>query len=373
MRPKIIFFMAMLCAVTTSCKQQAVKEPDLSNIEAIYCMPTDPGKCLPLEIVRTADGWQARYSGAPSNQTLQLKPRYEVDEYEDSTIVLDEYLQDKPNGKYVFEKYAGEVLYTYQRVSYISGSGKDTIDFMGTIVWKDFIFIDQRNFKESVKKIASHPDGGAGYGSDERDVNLTHLLHSNPESFTGSYKGIEDIDYKGSSDRQLRLYRLYSRSGGNGLGAIFNNMPLQYKTDYGIVTLNDISSYLYSRLEVFSDANFPFEDGYNVLQATLSGKTYYLIEVDYTDLQPVPHIRGDKELWLNDAIVLFAFHIDNNRLKPAKILEGKSCIEIVNYRTPDKKEVHFRYDDKTKELQVPIVRNMTQGFTGQYWKIRLGK
>jgi len=193
MRPKIIFFMAMLCAVTTSCKQQAVKEPDLSNIEAIYCMPTDPGKCLPLEIVRTADGWQARYSGAPSNQTLQLKPRYEVDEYEDSTIVLDEYLQDKPNGKYVFEKYAGEVLYTYQRVSYISGSGKDTIDFMGTIVWKDFIFIDQRNFKESVKKIASH-------------------------------------------------------------------------------------------------------------------------------------------------------HIDNNRLKPAKILEGKSCIEIVNYRTPDKKEVHFRYD-----------------------------
>ena len=370
MRIKPILFSLMFVVTISSCHKQEEKEPSLSYVDAIYCMPYNINKCLPLEIVKTANGWQAKYSGASSNQALLLKPRYNFDEYGDTIIVFDEYYQGKINGKYVFGNIDNSYFDSYQEISYISSNGKDTVSFLATIIRDGVVFIDQRNFTESVNRISNHPEGGSGFGTEERDVNLIYLMHNNPESFTGSYKGFEDLDMVDSPDKKLRIYRLYSHSGGNGLGATYNTMPAQYKTEYGVITLNDISAYLYNRLNTFSCANFPFEYNYKINQVTLSGKTYYMVEVDYNDPQPVSFEMGN-ESCMTDAFALFAFQIDKGRLKPAKIFEGESLIEIVFDNKEGEKVTSFKYNEKNKEILAPIVDNKSHSLTGKYREIKL--
>lgn len=373
MHIKLFCLLALTSVFFTSCKEEKQeKEPDLSFIEIIYCTPDEPSKCLPLEITNTSDGLKARYIGASSDQALTLKPRYEVDESGDSIVVLDEYLEGEKNGKYVLEKYPTDIYSeVYRDLQYISADAKDTIPFCANIIGKEDIFIDYRDFSGSIRKIQKHDDNDpAGCGSARRDLNILHLLHSNPLTFTESYEGVEGIWTSTSEDGIFRAYRIYCWSGGNGFSATYCMSPIQYKTDSGIITLSDISGLLYNRLVEFDGANFPKESDINVIQATLRGKTYYMIEVAYFDPQPVRFIENRDNLFKTNDLALFAFSIENNKLTPAKILGGKSIIEVV---TMDGDEsIHFKYDDKTKELQVPTVNPKDYTFTSKYKTIKIG-
>ena len=78
--------MALLSAVLVSCKQED-KIPDLDYIRTIYCTPKEFGKCLPLEMNNSNEGWKAQYIGAPTKGLLALEPCYEVNNTGDSIIV----------------------------------------------------------------------------------------------------------------------------------------------------------------------------------------------------------------------------------------------------------------------------------------------
>lgn len=372
MRFRFFIFLIATCFIIVSCQRQEYKETDLSFIEAIYCTPYDISQCLPLEIVKTSDGWQAKYSGAPTNEPLLLKPRFAISEEGDSTIIFDEYLQGKINGRYEFEHAYGEFFDSYQIIKYTNSEKKDTTLFHATVIKKDFIFIDQRNFSESVEKITNHPLGGYGIGTEERDVNFKYLMHNNPETFTGSYKGFENLDVVDSPDKKLRIYRLSQYNGGNGIGCEYYILPVQYKTDYGIITLDDISLQIFNQFDLFSNSNFPVEYRFNILQASLFGKTYYMIDIDYIDPRPAA-FPDNNDLIMTSAMTLSAFHIDKGRLKPAKIFNGESFIELVfQDRGDDMANAAFKYDEKKKELQVPIVNKTTHQLTGKYRTIKIG-
>lgn len=369
MNNNFIRVFSLSCLALLSCVEE--RKPDLSFVDVIYCTPDNPAKCLPLEITNTSEGLRARYIGASSDQELTLRPRYEVDEAGDSTIVLDEYLDGKSNGKYIFVEDPTDIYYrVYQDVQYVSADTKDTITFGANIIGKEDIFIEYRDFPRSVRKIQEHGiNDPVGCGSARRDLNILLLLHSNPLSFTESYEGIEDMSAFMSEDGIFRVYFVDCYSGGNGMSASYRMIPAQYKIDSGIITLSDISGLLYNRLVEFHGANFPKESDINVIQATLNGKAYYMIEVAYFDPQPAPFIYGNEDYYKTNALVLFAFSIENKKLTPAKILGGKSIIELVNMDGDE--NIHFKFDDKTKELQVPIVNPKDHTFTGKYNTIKL--
>ena len=362
MRINLLFILAFFTTVISSCKHEQV--PDLSFVEVIYCTPDNPANCLPLEITNTSEGLRAKYIGASSDQVLTLKPHYEVDKTGDSTIVLDEYLDGENNDKYIFKDNQTDIYdKVYRAIKYING--KDTISFCGSMISKGDVFIDIRDFSGSINKIINHDDNDPdGHGSERRDLNLLHLLHSNPMTFTESFEGIEDISAITSKDGMFRAYFVNCWSGGNGASASYRMIPIQYKTDYGILTLNDISRMLYNQLKEFNGANFPIETSLDILQATLKGKTYYMIEVAYYDPQPAPFVYGRDDYYKTNALTLFAYSIENKKLTPAKIFGGKSMIELVNMDGDE--NIHFKYDDKTKELQVPIVNPKNHAFTGKH-------
>ena len=105
MNNNLIRVFSLSCLALLSCVEE--RKPDLSFVDVIYCTPDNPAKCLPLEITNTSEGLRARYIGASSDQELTLRPRYEVDEAGDSTIVLDEYL----DGKSIFNLICCHKLY----------------------------------------------------------------------------------------------------------------------------------------------------------------------------------------------------------------------------------------------------------------------
>lgn len=372
MRIKQLFILVPLCTILFSCQQK--KELDLGPIEIIYCSPSDPAKCLPLEIKHSADGWQAKYVGSKSKEAISLKPRFSQGEFDDSIIVFDEYLNGMINGSYAFENNSPAVNYTdpFHHVVYKSASGGKSFSFFSITIYKDDIFIDNRDIKDSFSKIMNYDeDDPPGRGSERRDVNIAYLLHSNPQTFTYPFKNIdEDFEVITSKDKQLRIYKYYCWDGGNGMSASYNNAMAQYMTQKGIITLDDFEHSIYKRLKDFDGANFPKCTRFRIIQATLKEKTHYLIETAYFDPQPMPFVEGSDDFYKTDDLALFAYHIEKGKFIPSKILGGKSMIELVNTGCDDND--HFKYNDTTKELSIPIVNTKTHALTKKYRTIKIG-
>ena len=365
MRIILLFILAFFTTVISSCKHE--EAPDLSFVETIYCTPQDPSTCLPLEIVNTKDGWQAIYIGTPSKDIISLKPQYYNLTDNDTTIVFEEYLNGKLNGSYIFPNITERDesdLFPY--ILYESEDGEKSVRFDGIVVRKNDLVIDNRDITNSMNCILNSKDVFKGkYGPERRDINFEYLIHSNPLTLIEPYINTDDFQVSTSPDGKFRIYLLRSWIGEETLSKPFYFIPVQYMTNLGVITLSDISSCMYDQLRYFKEAASPKMNNIVVLQASLHGRTFYLVEALYQDLTPMSFSKDFKIYTL----ALYAFSIEKGKLVPSKILEGKTVIEVgFEY---ENSIIHFKYDDKTKELQVPIVDSTGDSFTGKYRVLKL--
>ena len=369
MRTKTFFTTAFLFMIMTSCTQEkAISE--LDQIKIIYCTPSEFGKCLPLEIRNTGSGWQAHYVGSPSNESLILKPVYEVNEDGDSIVVMNEYLAgDKQNGKYILHR-SSFFSNEYDGVSYINPSGKDTTYFYTNIIKNAVLFTDTNNVAKAILKTMEYDYGGDTIwcGSERRDLNMSYIIHSYPETLQMPIE-VENLNTYDSPNGKLRIYTFIGHTGGNGLGSSYDIGILQYETGEGEnAVLDFFTNLLYFSLEEFEEANFPFCTIRDVHNVNIGEGTYYLIEALFSDARPVPLNDSDDYFKANDT-VLFAFTIKNGKLIPAYILEKEWKVEIAG--TNKNPELHFDYDDTTKTVKVPVVEGEAHLFKGEYRQIVL--
>ena len=375
MRIKLFLLAVFISLAMTSCRnEKAVKESevsisDLSDIQIIYCTPTEFGKCLPLELNNTEDGWLARYVGAPSKELLALKPINEVDKDGNSIVVLKEYLEDgSQNGKYILHE-SPMYVNTFDGVSYVSPQGKDTIDFLTIIIKEGFAYTSTPDVKEDIRKTMEFQSDEGIYGNTEiRDLNISYLLHSNPDVLHKSVKA-KDLKVHNSSDGKLRIYSFVGYTGGNGAGSSYDIGILQYDMGNGeIATLDYFTALLYFELVDFGEANFPFCTINSIRTANIGKNTYYLIEALFNDACPMS-LDNNGEYYKTDDTVLYAFTIRNGKLTPARIFGKDWLIEVVGSQKT--KALHFGYDDATKIVSVPIVEGNAHLFNGKYKKIKL--
>lgn len=364
-----LFLTALLSAVFVSCNQD--QEADLDYIKVIYCTPYDLTKCLPLEIANTPEGWQAKYVGSSSKEVIRLKPHFILDEYGDSIIMFDEYVDEKLNGSYTFSR-GVDLFPSCREIYYVNAQSKDTVEFCARVIERNAVYIDERNVAGSMKELMQYrKETPSGTGSDCRDVNLAYLFHTNPKTFTYKFKNNDEFAAVTSKDGMLRIFSSYCWTGGNGMGSWTTNLTAQYKTKNGIVTLDWFSTILLCRMSEFDGANFPENCRLNILQATLNGKNHYLIEAVYSDPVPMFFDKETQEQFKADDLALFAYTIEKGKLVPSNILEGQSVIELVSEGCGD--DIRFKYDDKTKQLQIPVLNSKSHTFTGQYSTIQIGK
>lgn len=369
MKTKLFFLTALLSAVFVSCNQD--KEADLDYIKVIYCTPYDLTESLPLEIVNTPEGWQAKYVGASSKEVIRLKPRFILNEYGDSLITFDEYVDEKLNGSYTFTRDV-DLFSSCRRIYYVNAESKDTVKFYARVIEKSAVFIDERNAAGSMKTLMQYrKENPPGTGSDCRDVNLAYLFHTNPKTFTYKFKNSDEFSAVTSEDGMLRIFSSYCWTGGNGMGSCMTYLTAQYKTKNGIVTLDGFSAVLLRRMSEFGDANYPNNCRLKILQATFNGKKHYLIEALYSDPAPMFFDRETQEHFKANDLALFAYTIEKGKLVPSNILKGQSVIELVSEECGD--DIRYKYDDKTKQLQIPVLNPKTHAFTGQYRTIQIGK
>lgn len=369
MHLKLPYIIACLCIFASSCDSD--KEPNLDFVQVIFCTPTDPSRCLPMEISNTTNGWIANYIGSNAKDNIQLRPHYCLNEFGDSTITFDEYIGDEVNGSYSFGEISQEEFPdSYHEVLYRNAIGKETATFFASVISKDDIFINNKDIKDSYFKIKNHRDNAPiGCGSQRRDLNLIYLLHTNPQTFVYNFQNDDEFETISSKDGFLRIYRYYSWTGGNGFGSSSNEIIVQYKTKQGIVTLDDFSSILYLRMKDFKGANFPNCNRINIIQASLNGKKHYLIEAVYSDPCPRPFVEGNEDIFKTDNLVLFAYTIEKGKLTPSNILDGNSMIELVNFGCDEGD--HFTYNDNNKILCIPLLDKRSYTFTGKVREIRI--
>ena len=366
MRFYLLLSAIILSIIATSCNSD--KEPDLDYIKVIYCAPIDLAQSLPLEIINNPDGWQAKYVGARSKDIISLKPRISLDESGDSLISFDEYVGGVLNGSYTLS-YETELFPLNRELYYCSSSRKDTIYFCASIIPEGYIYINTKDAKGSFSKLLDEREKHSTGGSEQIDINFTYLLHTNPNAFAYTIDGYDDFKTVISEDRQLGFYHFTSWIAGNGMGSHFDNIVAQYKTKGGIVTLDDFFTILLYRMNDFDGANFPYCSRLKVMQATIKDKTHYLIETVFSDPVPGFFSTDDNNSMKTDALALFAYTIENGKLMPSNILEGKSMIELVSVECGD--NICFKYNDNTKQLQIPLLDTKTHEFTGKYKKILL--
>ena len=372
MRIKLSYLVVLSCLILTSCWEKQNKGyavADLDDIQIIYCTPSEFGKCLPLELANSEDGWKARYVGAPSKERLTLKPAYEVDKDGDSIVVLNEYLKDgTPNGKYILLN-SPMYVNTYDGVKYISPQGKDTIEFFTTIIKEGMISVSNADAKEEIRQTMDFKGDDGYHGSTElRDLTLSHILHSNPEMLHQRVKA-KDLNIHSSSDGKLRIYSFVGYTGGNGSGSSYDIGILQYDMGNGVIaTLDYFTTLLYSELIEFGEANFPFCTINSLHTVNIGKNTYYLIEALFSDSHPMS-LNDNDEYFKTDDTVLYAFSIQNGKLTPARILGNKWMIEVVG--SQETKTLHYGYNDATKTVSVPIVEGKAHLFNGKYEQIQL--
>lgn len=368
MKTKQLFMIALLSAIFVSCKQEN-RIPDIDYIRIIYCTPTELGKCLPLEIDNSIEGWKARYIGAPSKGFLTLEPRYEVNNAGDSIIVFQEYIDDgKPNGKYILHR-SSMYVDEYDEVSYINSSGKDTTDFYTNIIQDGTVFTFNSDIKESIRKTMEYEGNDpVGCGTMRRDLNMSYLIHSNPEALHKSFK-VEGLEIKDSPDGKLRIYTFDGYTGGNGVGSSYDVGILQYEAGNGeVAVLDDFTTLLYTSLVDFAGANFAYCTINSIRTTKIGKKSYYLIEALFNDARP-RSLDGSNEFLKEFDTVLYAFTIQKGKLTPARIFDNEWKIEVIgSQETP---ELHYGYDDVTKTVSVPIVEGIAHLFKGKHKKITL--
>ena len=363
---RLLFPLILLCTIISSCQQEK-EERDLGFVQVIYCSPTNPTKCLPLEITQVDDGWEAKYIGAPTGGSIKIQPRLSINESGDTIWAFDEYHNGKVQGYYSFGGIKRQDNDIFKKMTYYNSRGEEKMTFHTCIVCKDDIFIEEENIPAAINSIGHHETiFDFRYSTDQRDINTTYLLHSNPNTISYQFKKDDILDTSTSQDQKLRTYR-YISGGGMHPTSNYDISFLQYKAGNIVMTYDHFSSYLFSRLRKSSRKDvWPICDSLHVEQVPNQSDNFYLIEAIYS----VYHDNGSYPIMdLNESVALFAFRVNKGKLTPVNILEGKSFIEFDDLSIFD--HVHFEYNDKTKELKIPIL-DRNKRFTDMYRTIKVG-
>ena len=374
MRIKLFYIWAFACIVLSSCKEKEVPVTELNNVSVIYCSPLRFDESLPLSIVKYGNNWEAVYGNPNEKDGIPLKLRYgKTDSKYSKSFVFDEYANGKLSGSYQVPKdYQWDDDDDIWECMYIDAEGKKKTKYITTTIHEGDIFINPWNVEYAFKLISDFHEGGDTSFPDRGALNLSYLLHNNPEGALDYNNFPKDEDASlhvtTSKDGKVRTYITYYITG-NGHGAFQTYAAIQYKGEKEVFVLDYFDSLCYGYLKEFDGANFAdCRLDIPIYEAHLGGKTFYLIEIAFHDEVPVEFENTD-HIFKSDACALFAFSIEKGKLMPAKIMDGKSMIEIVaeESATP----LQFKYDDKSKELSIPIIKDYS--FEGAYRKIKLTK
>lgn len=372
MRIKLLYFLAFACIVLSSCKGKETPVTELNNVTVIYCSPLRFDESLPLSIVNNGNSWEAFYGNPDEKDGIPLKLKYGKTESEyEKLFVFDEYTNGKLAGSYqVPEDYQWDDDDDIWGCMYIDAESKKKTKYITTTIHEGDIFINPWHVEPAIKLISDYQDGMVTSFPDRGVLNLSYLLHNNPEGALEYNKFPKDgpLHVRTSIDGKVRTYVTYYITG-NGHGAYQTFAAIQYKGEKEVFVLDDFDSLCYGYFKEFDGANFAdCRLDIPIYEAHLGGKTFYLIEIAFHDEVPVEFENTD-HIFKSDACALFAFSIEKGKLMPAKIMDGKSMIEIVAEEgdTP----LQFKYDDKSKELSIPIIKDYS--FEGAYRKIKLSK
>lgn len=374
MRIKEITFLALCCVIASSCSNRQEPEPRLGDILQIYCSPIEFGASIPLAIYDNS-GWEAVYGRPFEKEGIPLKPRCDIDEEGDSIIVFDEYINDKVAGAYQFKRNELESRnHDFVSCQYIKG-GEKVINYFATVVRESDLMIRPHNpdmkaalgLIENYQKDYNFDNPGRGV------LNLSYLLHNQPEEtlkYDMPSKEDGPIYVTTSQDGRLRAYLTYYLIG-NGHGAMRYFTALQYKGNKEVMVLDNFDVMYYDKMKEFEGANFPIcRHTIPIFQAKLGGQTYYMVELSFDDEMPDSFNESIHNNSMKaEACTIMAFCIKNGKLIPANIIDGKSMIELVANDTSE--PLHFKYDDTTKELSIPVIEKNTHNFNGEIRKIKL--
>lgn len=380
---KALFFLSVLCMGLASCGRMAKESiPELStcgidildNTYDYFCTPYDLNACKPLVLINTRDGWVARYGGSEASDSLTLKPVTYTGEYGETLFYFEEYYAGKRNGKYVFDNETFDMDASMHYLYYVTESGTDSIRFSAKRVDKSAI--ETNPFLLSEEEIASydgHYDGALYAGR------LLYEIYANPEATLRNGVAYDsDVFSTLSEDGNVRIYNIYYSLDGHGLGNLIDFSILQYKTNEGISIVAGFSNILYDFVleEGTFEPNFAHADTSQIFTAAIDGKTNYLVETEWWDEQPVSKGTGGQIGTLENAISLSAFRIINGKFEPVNLFEGVPII----VRTADKDDLmdnddsnpfNFFYNNKTRELIIPIIGEKDYSFWGSYDTLKL--
>lgn len=375
MHIKQIYFLAIVCAIITSCKSlnKSESKPDLSDITQIYCSPIEFGASMPFVICDNV----VTYGRPYEKDGIPLETRFDVDEEGDSLIVFDEYINEKRAGSYQFHKEALTNSYRcWDECYYIDAKEKKRTSFFAFIIRKSELFIPPypHDVEPAFGLIENYQISNNLYNADRGVLNLSYLLHNNPQE-TLNYKIPKKKDgplyVTTSPDGKLRTYLTYYLTG-NGHGALQYYTALQYKGTNEVFVIDDFHNMFLEKMKEFDGANYPMcDEDIPIYQTSIGGKTYYLVEMFFGDESPMSFDGKDLSVLKTEACAIFAFHIEKGKLVPSNILDGNYMIELVANECSA--PLRFKFDNMTKELRIPIIDKTTHNFNGKYKTIIIGK
>jgi hypothetical protein len=362
----------ILAVILFSCSKEKKEVVDieslLEGIEAFYCTPNDPSRCLPLTISNKYTGsWCAYYQGA--KDAIELEYRVVgIDEYDYLEVAFDEYIDGKRNGSYIFNTYYPWCFDREITCKYVNTQGEEVMNFNVLTINEEKCVIDTDDIANSLNILLSVNDVWIDNNADRGVENLAVLLHKNPNVI--DYP-INDSRLKvvSSADGNLRIYVLDSWVSGSARNVYYSFV--QYKSGDSVFTLDLFDCLLGKRIYDTDEYYFlPFPT-YRIFQTTINKETCYLLEVSFPYDRMNLNFTEDNVLII-ETCALFAYTIKNGKLIPKNILNGESHIVCVlpddedAYDNKYEEDFHFNFDGKTKKLDIPVIEEKTHKFEGNY-------
>lgn len=372
---KILPFLAIAVVFLSSCGQGKsdrnviVNSCGISLLDekyAFFCTPTNPHLCKPLVIINTSNGWVARYGADTSTDSLLLQPVRGLDDDGDSMFYLAEYYEGRLNGTYRFDKDYWDMDGICNRMYYTPEGSDKSVEFMTYSVSTYVV----RNNPFLLGDSAFEVQGYELYCEHAGDKARRLLYEIYIDSRNTLRKGLnyDDVYTSMSSDGKMRYYNLYYQLCGNGHGNLIDFSAMQYSDKGSVYYISNFNNVLFDMLEEEGSftPNFAHGDTSAIYVANINGKTYYLVETRWWDEMPMP-IEG--EFMQNEVVSLTAFRISGGKMEPVNLFNGAPIM----VRVADKvtRGMHFRYDDATKTLSIPLINPDDYSFRGEYETLRL--
>ena len=367
---KKLLFILISTVLLASCSQNRQKDSgsDADEMDfgfcAAFCTSQIQGLCKPLVIIKTPDGWVARYGGSKASDSLWLQPRYIVNADGDSLLSFVEFYEDERNGVYVFDNIFSFDDYNQGSIYYMAENGNDTIRFDAYLMSSFAKDSNPFTLPDSVRNSSEYAFRHAG-ATGER---MLYEIYSNPDGTIKNGLPYDEVYNAVSPDGMVRYYNTYYHLAGNGHGNLIDFSVLQYVSDDESFCIPDFSNNLFELIyeEGSFTPDFGHADTSYIFTADIDGKVYYLIETHWWD---EVQTLNPESIPQNYIVSLAAFTISEGRFLPANIIDGAPVVVCVAAQASE--PMHFSYNNSTKELLVPHIDPLSHNFSGRYEKLVL--